>query len=478
MKNTKLLLLLKTLRTREKTRFKEYVHSPFFNKNKKIIRLLELILIHAPDYNHDDLLKQNVYPHIFPNKKYDEIKLNNIISDLLQLLYDYFSITHFSNQKVLQKGFLLKELLEKDSSHHFEKNVRRYRQLQNQQPHRSYQFYENEKILYFQLDQFIQTKIKRKYDENLQLANDNLDLSYFISKFRMACNMISRNTVINANYQCQYLDELLVLFFEKKELQEVPALKVYHKTMQMLQGGGEEKYYFELKQLLDEHISVFPKEEIFTLYQYALNFSIKKINSGKDSFYREILELYKVLLSEKIILHNNTLSQWMYKNIVTTAIRLKEFQWTEKFINEYKSLLPPDEQDNAYAYNLAVWYHAQNDYRNALFQLQDVEFTDTSYHLGAKIIQLKSYYELDEEEAFYALVEAFKKYNYRSKDLSDYRKKANDNFLKIAKKVFQIKIRRDKNFPQKKKNVDDLLSEVEPIANKGWLEECIIDING
>ena len=163
----------------------------------------------------------------------------------------------------------------------------------------------------------------------------------------------------------------------------------------------------------------------------------------------------------------------MYKNIVTTAIRLKEFQWTEKFINEYKPLLPPDEQHNAYAYNLAAWYHAQNDYRNALFQLQDVEFTDTSYHLGAKIIQLKSYYELDEEEAFYALVEAFKKYNYRSKDLSDYRKKANDNFLKIAKKIFQIKIRRDKSFSQKKKNVDKMLGETEPIANKGWLEECM-----
>ena len=475
MKNTKLIVLLKTFTTREKTRFKEYVNSPFFNKNKKIILLLELISVHSPDYEHDDLKKEKIYPFIFPDKKYNEIKLNNIISDLLQLLYDYLSLINFSRQKILQKGFLLKELLEKDASPHFEKTVRRYQQLQNQQPHRSFEFFENEKILYHRLDQFVQTKIKRQYDENLQLANDNLDLSYFISKFRMACNMISRNNVINAKYKCQYLDELLILFHEKKELQEVPALKVYHKTMQMLQGGGEEQFYFELKKLLDEHIAVFPKEEILTLYQYALNFSIKKINSGEDSFYKEILELYKVLLSEKIILHNNTLSQWMYKNIVTTAIRLKEFQWAEGFINKYKTVLPPDEQENAYAYNLAVWYHAQNDYRNALFQLQGVEFTDTSYHLGAKIIQLKSYYELDEEEAFYALVEAFKKYNYRSKDLNDYKKRANDNFLKIAKKVFQIKVRQGKYFSHKKKNVETLLREVEPIANKGWLEECMED---
>ena len=478
MKNTKLIHLLKTLSSRELFRFGEYVHSPFFNKNKKVIQLCKLVQKYAPGYFNDALEKQNVYPIIFGGTTYNELQLNNVISDLLQLLYDFLSQAHFSEQKILQKEFLLKELLEKNTSFHFEKAVRRYRQLQKQNPHRSFDFFEKEKNLYDELDQYTQTKIKRQYDENLQLVNDNLDLSYFINKFRVACDMTSRNIVINANYQSHFLDEILTQFHQAKHLQKEPALKVYHKTLQMLQGDGEEQFYFELKKMLNEHFLIFPKSEIFTLYNYALNFSIQKINSGKDEFYQEILELYKVLLDKEIILHNNTLSQWTYKNIVTTAIRLKEFEWTEKFINKYKSILPHDEQDNAYAYNLAVWYHAQNDFQNALFQLQGVEFTDTNYHLGAKIIQLKSYYELDEEEAFIALVEAFKKYILRSKDLSDYRKKANANFLRIAKKFFQIKIRRGRDFLRKKKSVEELLDELEPIANKGWLEECMAEING
>jgi len=478
MENTKLIHLLKTRSSRELFRFGEYVRSPFFNKNKKVIQLCDLVLKHAPGYFHPSLEKTNVYKIIFESTTYNELQLNNVISDLLQLLYDFIAQIHFGEQRILQKEFLLKELLEKDTSLHFEKTVRRYRQLQKQNPHRSFDFFEKEKILYDELDQYTQTKIKRQFDENLQLVNDNLDLSYFINKFRVACDMISRNIVINANYQCHFLEEILNHFDEKKYLQEEPALKVYHKTLQMLQGEGEEEFYFDLKKLLDKYFSVFPKSEIFTLYNYALNFSIQKINSGKDEFYQEILELYKVLLDKEIILHNNTLSQWTYKNIVTTAIRLKEFEWTEKFINKYKPILPHDEQDNAYAYNLAVWYHAQNDFRNALFQLQGVEFTDTNYHLGAKIIQLKSYYELNEDEAFYALLEAFKKYILRSRDLSAYRKKANANFLRLAKKVFQLKLNRGKNFNQKKKNVDKLLIELEPIANKGWLEDCMASING
>ena len=480
MENTKLIHLLKTLSSRELFRFGEYVYSPFFNKNKKVIQLCELVLKHAPGYFHQSLEKQNTYQLIFGKNIYNELQLNNVISDLLQLLYDFIAQIHFEKEKIKQKEFLLKELaiaLEKDNSSHFEKTVRRYRQLQKQNPHRSFDFFEKEKILYDELDQYTQTKIKRQYDENLQLVNDNLDLSYFINKFRVACDMTSRNIVINANYKSHFLEEILKHFHETKHLQNEPALKVYHKTLQMLQGNGEERFYFDLKKLLEEHFSIFPKSEIFTLYNYALNFSIQKINSGKDEFYQEILELYKVLLDKEIILHNNTLSQWTYKNIVTTAIRLKEFEWTEQFINEYKSIVPHDEQDNAYAYNLAVWYHAQNDFRNALFQLQGVEFTDTNYHLGAKIIQLKSYYELDEDEAFFALLEAFKKYILRSKDLSDYRKKANAHFLRIAKKVFQLKLKRDKNFIQKKKNVNKLLGELEPIANKGWLEECMAELN-
>ena len=56
--------------------------------------------------------------------------------------------------------------------------------------------------------------------------------------------MISRNIVINANYRCHFLDEILSQFHQAKHLQEEPALKVYHKTLQMLQGKGEEQFYF------------------------------------------------------------------------------------------------------------------------------------------------------------------------------------------------------------------------------------------
>ena len=243
----------------------------------------------------------------------------------------------------------------------------------------------------------------------------------------------------------------------------------------MLENREKIAHFHQLKLALKQHKKLLPLEELRTLYNYAINYCIQKINSGDNSFYQETLELYQTMLDDEIIFVNGYLTQWSYKNIITTGIRLHAYDWTAQFIHQYKSRLLPEERDNAFSYNLASLYYAQQDYTNALLQLQDVEFTDPSYHLGAKIIQLKSYYELDETEAFFALIEAFKKYLLRNRQISDYRKKANLNFLKLAKLIFKLKTNQSyltkKQIREKHAQIQEKMITWEPIANKTWLEE-------
>lgn len=231
----------------------------------------------------------------------------------------------------------------------------------------------------------------------------------------------------------------------------------------------------QAKSDLLQHQLLFPKLERWNLYKYAINFCIKKINSGKSNYHKELLDLYKVLLENKIIFPNGYLSQWTFKNIITVSAHLEAFDWTETFIQQYESYLIPEEKFNAITYNRATLYNAQKNYPAALQTLHNVEFTDSSYHLGAKIIQLKSYYELEETEALYSLIEAFRKYLLRNKDISDYRKKANNNMLKIAKGIYQLKVHgatmTTSAFNQKRRNIEAKLRMLNPIANKDWLEE-------
>ena len=474
MKNTRLIDLLRTFSTRERSRFRHFVHSPFFNKHVKLTALCDFILQFAPDFTHKDLEKEQVFLHLYGKKAYNENKLNNLISDLLQLLYDYLAHYRFEQQPVLQKQFLIEELLQREAFKHVEKNARRLRHLQEKSPERSYNYYQVAYQFYEQLDYYELSRAGKRFNENLQLESDHLDLYYLCNKFRLACEMASRNAIIKATYDCQLLEPLLTYYEARPELQKVIAIRVYHKTLQLLNDRNETQYFWELKELLTAHASIFPTAELHNLYNYSLNYCIQKINSGDSSFYKEILDIYKVMLEKEIIFVNGYLRQWSYKNIITTGIRLKDFDWTEWFIHHYKDRLLAEERGNAVAYNLAALYYAKSDLKNALLQLQDVEFNHSSYHLGAKIIQLKSYFELKEEEAFYALVEAFKKYLHRNRDISDFQKKANNNFLKLAKRLYKIKA--DKmlwsaaDYQRRIKELNNRIEEAKPLANSNWLK--------
>ena len=123
MKKSKLFDLLKPLSTKEIEKFRSYVYSPFFNKNQKLRRLCDYILVFAPDFADQQLEKPNVYKHIFGDQKYQVLQINNIISDLLQLLYDFLAQLQFQQKPQIQKYLLLEELMNRDAPFHVERKM-------------------------------------------------------------------------------------------------------------------------------------------------------------------------------------------------------------------------------------------------------------------------------------------------------------------------------------------------------------------
>jgi len=397
MLNTKLINLLKTLSNKEFSKFRAFIYSPFFNKNKKVRQLGDYILEFAPDFKSSQLKKQLVFPSIFGDSVYNELQINNIISDLLQLLYDFMAQLQLQERPPLQKYLLLEELLNRDTPIHIDRNAKRFKNILSKSKIRNYEYFHHEYLLYEKLDQSVISHAKRSFDENLQLQSDNLDLYFFSNKLRMACDMTSRNIVIQAGYQCDFLEDILKYYENNhRDFQAYPALSIYYTVLKIINNSEDETSYQHLKTDLLQYQDSFPKLELWNLYKYAINFCIKKINSGKSIYYQELLDLYKILLENKIIFPNGYLSQWTFKNIITVSSHLEAFEWTETFIEQYERFLIPEERFNAITYNRATLFNAQKNYTGALQTLHNVEFTDSSYHLGAKIIQLKCYYELKE----------------------------------------------------------------------------------
>ena len=149
---------------------------------------------------------------------------------------------------------------------------------------------------------------------------------------------------------------------------------------------------------------------------------------------------------------------------------MKELVWAREFIEEYKSLLRKEERENAYTYNLAHWHFHNGEYSKTLALFQQVEFTDVYYQLDTRSILLKTYFEQDDDEAFFYHASAFRTYIRRNKLVSDYQRAAYRNFIKYAGQLLRANGNLTKISAIKKE-----LEEKKQVADIGWLLQKIDD---
>ncbi|MDP6908446.1 MAG: hypothetical protein QF371_03020, partial [Flavobacteriales bacterium] len=148
------------------------------------------------------------------------------------------------------------------------------------------------------------------------------------------------------------------------------------------------------------------------------------------NFQQELLSVYKSALERKALLTNGRISQWDFKNVVTVALRVSEFDYARHFIHDYKLLLPLAQRSNALAYNLANLHFYEKNYRAAIKQLQKVGLDDVYYRLDARSILLKSYYELDDYDALFYHATAFRSALKRNRKISNHQRKLYLNLIK------------------------------------------------
>lgn len=113
------------------------------------------------------------------------------------------------------------------------------------------------------------------------------------------------------------------------------------------------------------------------------------------------------------------------------------------------------------------------DYKGAIRLLQNVVFTDVFYHLGAKLMLLKMYYETEQTEPFYSLIDAFNIYLYRNKGISIYQRKSYLNLIRFTKKLFDLKINPpvSQKFKERIVAIEKRIKSNQNIVSLVWLNE-------
>ena len=464
------------LDTSEMRAYHDFVHSPFFNKNEKLCQMAGILLESYPGFEEKHVKKENVAKVLFGNDAKAEQKLNDHASYLVTLLHEFYAISGFKNEEIEKRLYTLRSLQNKEHGLEFERIAGQLKNIIEKNPNRNSDYHYHNYLLENEFDQYYLSKNERDKHDRFQNKVDALDAFYLSQKLKAACEMLNRQKVFTTVFSHRMMEQIADYIEANTEyLSELPSVMVYYHCFNMLSQPEIESHFIQLKGELEKSSGVLPNTELRELYDYLQNFCIQKINKGETGYFNTLLEIYKSLLSNEIIYENGYLSEWDYKNIVSTGLRLKDYQWTEKFITEYKEKLHPDMRKNAYIYNLASLHYEKKEHSLAIKLLREIEFTDVFYSLGARSILLKTYYEMHEDESLYSSIDSFKTFLRRNKLISDYQKSIYQNLLKYTLQLNRI--REDLEMDNSTGNIEkynklkETLGSAKETANIGWLTE-------
>jgi len=473
MQNTKVFTILQYFSKYELNSLRKFVLSPYFNVNEDLMRLFDLYLalLDKPDR---EISREEAWQQIvIDGRPYDDVRYRKYNSDLLKLVEAFLAQKVYEENPIREANHLIEAVSRRKMVKLYNTVMSSARRLSDRQHYKSAQYYYYQYQIEKNYYEILIHGQKRLDKTNVEYIVENLDRFYLAEKLRYYCSVLTTKYIHSHEYKLLFLEEI-VGHVEQYGYHDVPAISIFYQIYLTITQSEERRHFDALITLINEHISLFPKDEALEIYTYSLNYCIRNINQGKHTWLQEYVDLYEQILKNEIIdFGDEEYGPWHFKNIVTAASRLGRLAWVEKFIYKYYQTLPPDYRENALSFNLAQLNFYKKNYGEVISLLHRVEYEDFTYNLNSKVYLMLSYYELDEIEPLLSLMDSFRVYLQRNTKIPAARKRNYGNLIKYLKKLTRI-------YPGDKEALNKLLKEMDEqegtIVNAPWLREKIAEM--
>lgn len=459
------------------TRFKDFALSPYFNKHRGVQEVVQYLNGIYPQFTEKTSGNSTLAKAVFPGKAESAAQIPVVLTYIRRLLYQFLDTEGYRQSALSDSIHLLSKLREKKQNSAHAKYLERERIVISEQPHRDSRHFHKLYLLDGEADQMYTEQADKNQKEVLQQKADHLDAYYLSEKLKDSCEMLVRSRMVKTEYSSILMAAILqVIQKDKDRYFKIPAVNVYYHIYQVI-AAEEASSFDSALEAVKEFANFFPREELQNIYNYLQNYCIYQINNGRSAFLRSSFELYQIQLVKGLLFIGGQLKEEHYKNMVTSGLRLKELEWVRGFLEEYKPLLTVEARENAYAYNLAEYYYATGDYKNAMQLLLQVSYTNHRYSMGAKALLLRTYYDLEEQEALIALCKSFAQLLHRDKSIAEFRRKGYKHLFKFTQKASQLRNRWAFTKVEKSRaaleKLQKEMAETTPIFNQRWLEERV-----
>lgn len=468
---SKLFIYLKNLTKDDLKQIQKYIESPFFKveSRDRVIKLFEYIKKHHPNYDSPKLNNEAL------ERKMKFTNFNNVKSNLLTCIEDYFKISSFQQDNNLNTLLFAKKLNELSLRAEFEKfTENEIDKLTNKKIKGEDEYYLKYKLL---VEMYASNNADMISTKNSYLEDSisSLDHYYLYSNLKNLLAYGNLTQMVKLNSDIAFSKSMINGNEIEKHIKDF-NVKIFYYMFEFNEfedSVKKEVYYLKIKNLVSQNINNFSDNYKYEIYICLLNMAIKLHVMGLQNYDLELYKLHKYWIDQKVHLTHRVIHSNLFFNIVSSACNVEMFDWCQKFISNNRDKILNNEKEHTLSLSLAYFNLKNERYEDVISELNSVKFLNVQFCYIAKALEIQSLYEMKDEYRFEVYEKNFKNYIFRQKEISTTAKEANLNFIKILCKI--EKARNDSNLNNLMKIKDHTLSKKE-ILHRPWLLKKIEEL--
>ncbi|MEO8446031.1 MAG: hypothetical protein ABI528_00970 [bacterium] len=449
---SKALEIIRTFTKEEQKNFALFLSSSYFNTNRNIIKLYEIIIKNESRIFAPGMSEKEIYKKIFNTDKFSSGTLRNLMSTLYGLCDE----------------FLITEADKNYPEHKFENELKLLTQYSKRQLDKHYELrYQkvDKELEYYQLG----TKyFEKKHSLVLNLYNyqwrrgeylEGREILYIKGQYDI-CKVISiiSEEITTFDYIENTLNFIppvnpLKILFKNINLKnflegvkEIDEVQYHHisnelKFIKLVIFPEDKKNYTELKKIIFDNISKFSNVEKSYITMRLLNYITYRFDKGELNLIDEIAEIRSFQLKNIKYGEENVdaMQMHIFINIVDIFIKNDRTDSVEDLIKDHIHIVEKVNRDNAYNYAMARLELVKKNFEKALEYLSKLEMVNHLLKFPTKMLMIQTYYELGYYESGFATIDALKHFMKRDNNFFRNVKERYTSLLKITEKIYRIK---------------------------------------
>ena len=442
MVNTYVSEVFATLSPEETTAFQAFLESPYFNSGAHASKLKTLFRLLAAAQQSSEpagaLDKDWVYKQVFPNSAVVKGKLEKLTSEFKKMLRTFLLVQRYLNHRTEHEHLLdwAVEMRRRGMENKYKQALEKAKEMAVSAASESLVNYLFRFHVALEAHEWNSTYNKAKGDLGIPQVLVHLDRYYYAQRLEMLNLLLLQNkiTILPAAALAPAQESWEL---PKALLDAGGLLSISWKIHAILKAAAPSVSDFEaLLATLQANESRIHPMHLKEFYAYLRNVCTFLINTDHIEFRPILFQIQKDNLARGYFYYGGKIPSNAALNITRIALGVRELAWANEFVERHKSLIiGENETFDFYRMNKALCLFGEQRYEAAL---ETIPFGSSYsfYHLMARVLELKIYFELGSDLLPYK-IDAFKMFISRAGDklLSKDQHETYANFINFVRQL-------------------------------------------